>query len=148
MKIRPLELQDVEDLIRIQNQVENRLGFRLNLPPLAIEIEGEMQLNPLIASGVVFLDDDNKPKLATILKKTTESYLLMDRTDKVGHREWFSRFLCVEKASKQHAISQNINETLTFLSPELDKTWGRVLKDVGWYREPFPVYSKRHQNGK
>lgn len=143
MIIRPIELSDIGALQLMREQAEKRLGFEFNLPNLLVGVNGTAKINPLIANALVFVDDNEIPRMASILKKTTESYLLMDRTDKVGHREWFSRFLCLEKASEQYAIQNGINETITFLSPELAKTWGRVIERTGWVRE-WPAWGKYH----
>lgn len=146
MKIREIELQDIQHLYRIQKQVEERFGFQMDVPKYSIvdKLTGRERINPEIASAVVFLDDDEIPRMATILRKTTEAALLIDRSDGTGQREWWSRFLCVEKASHIQAVRKGYSTGFTFLPPHIAKTWGRAIEMVGWKPQDWPVWRKRH----
>ncbi|SRR5713101_53220 len=126
MKIRHATAGDAKALKAIHAQ----MGLDYELP----------DLNKM-AGRLVFEDDAGVVRMAILLRPTVEAYMLVDREDKVSARERWSRFLCMHKAAMQDAVSQGIEDAYAFLPPQLDRSFGRKLKRLGWFR-PWDAWNR------
>ncbi|HTD21848.1 MAG TPA: hypothetical protein VK738_04295 [Terriglobales bacterium] len=126
MKIRHATAEDARALKAIHAQ----MGIDYQLPELE-----------KMASAIVFEDDSGTVRMAILLRPTVEAYMLVDREDKVSARERWSRFLCIHKAALQDAAAKGIEDGYAFPPPHLDKSFGRKLKRLGWFR-PWPAWNK------
>ncbi len=126
MRIRHATPEDAEDLKTMHAQ----MGLEYELPDLT-----------QMTSRLVFEDDEGVIRMAILLRPTVEAYMLMDRTDKVSARERWARFLCMHKATLQDAAAKGIKDAYAFLPPQLDKSFGRKLKRLGWFR-PWQAWNK------
>ena len=126
MKIRYARREDEE----AHKTMHAQMGLEYELPDLA-----------RMTSRLVFEDDEGVIRMAILLRPTVEAYMLMDRTDKISARERWARFLCMHKATLQDAAAKGIGDAYAFLPPQLDKSFGRKLKRLGWFR-PWQAWNK------
>lgn len=128
MMIREYEPADLMRL-RVLNDI-NGIGFDLPDPTVS-----DCPVKKVIydESGIV---------MAAILRQTTESYLICNRT--WGTPAW-------RKAALEllHAVTLNecrekgIEDTQALISPAIERAFGRRLKELGWGRNDWACYSRK-----
>jgi hypothetical protein len=131
MKIRYARPQD-DAAIR---EMHGRMGFDYELPDLQ-----------KMTSKLVFEDDHGKVRMAIYLRPTFEAYMFIDRSEifvskALQAKEQWSRFLCLHRASLKDALAKGVDDVYCFLPPELERSFSRRLKRLGWFR-PWTAFCR------
>src|SRR5262249_50679659 len=126
MKIRHARPED-DAAIR---EMHERMGLDYELPDLQ-----------RMASKLVFADDQGTVRMAIYLRPTVEAYMFVDKKETIHPREQWSRFLCLHRASLKDARAKGIDDAYCFLPPELEKSFSRRLKRLGWFR-PWSAFCR------
>jgi hypothetical protein len=131
MKIRYARPED-DAAIR---EMHERMGLDYELPDLH-----------KMSSKLVFEDDQGRVRMAIYLRPTVEAYMFIDRAEMFASKalqakEQWSRFLCLHRASLRDALANGIDDVYCFLPPELEKSFSRRLKRLGWFR-PWAAFCR------
>jgi hypothetical protein len=135
--IRPFRLSDLEDAKKIH--ADNALP-ECCFPDLMVEVEGgAVEENLLYVDKSVYTVND-EPAMMCFLKMRSELYLLMNH--KVGTPEERFKWL---KEFKTHMVRQawlqGLDQMTAFLPPEIEESFGKRLKELGFERSSYNAYS-------
>ena len=78
---------------------------------------------------------------ALFLRKTAEAYLFMDFGGTPHDR--MDRLKIFDKEIPPLAEKMAISEVYCAVPPKLERQFGRRLIQLGWTREPWPIFSRR-----
>jgi hypothetical protein len=110
------------------------------LPILTVRTEdGEEKDDPLFITKAV-LEDDGKPAVMAFLKITSESFVLVDH--RVGtpeeRWEWLKK---ISEHLREEAWKRGLEQITCFVPPEIDKSFAKRLKDLGYIRSEWQSYT-------
>jgi len=109
-------------------------GFDYAFPDLA---------NPLFLGKLVLEDDAGRPVMASLVRLTSEAYLLHD-PHAGSPRERWQRLLVLHEAARRDALARGLDDAHCWLPPRQKsggRAFGRRLVKLGWRRELWPCYS-------
>lgn len=111
-----------------------------------MELDYELPNLEKMASKLVFEDDQGKVRMAIYLRPTVEAYMFVDEREEFASKteqakELWSRFLCLHRASLKDALAKGMDDVYCFLPPELEKSFSRRLKKLGWFR-PWAAFCR------
>ena len=118
-----------EDDVRLK-AIHEHMGIHYELPDLS-----------KMAIKLVFEDDEGCVLMGILLRPTVEAYMLLDTQEKTSARERWSRFLCLHRAALREAAARGFDDGYAFLPPDLDRSFGRKLERLGWFR-PWPAWNR------
>ena len=126
--LRRYNLTDLETL----KGIHSRQGIPYPFPDLA---DSQFILRAVIENG-------HGVDTALLLKKSAEAYLLMDLEvgtpeDRLGRLDILNH--AVPPVMKQ----MGIGEAYCAVPPHLEKSFGKRLVALGWYKEPWPIYTRK-----
>lgn len=134
MKIRNYEAQDYP---RIASLLEAQ-GLDYQLPNIN---------HPLFLVKKVLEDEDGNVQLAAGLQLITEAYLWGNPDWSTPRARW-EALLALHEEVRTAAQDTGIEDTVLWMPPELDKSFGRRLKKLGWDKDrPWPTYSRKVDKG-
>ncbi len=127
MRIREYTVADLDALRRMHAAQ----GFDYAFPDLA---------NPLFLGKLVLEDDAGRPVMASLLRLTSEAYMLHD-AHAGSPRERWQRLRVLHEAARRDALARGLDDAHCWLPPQLARAFGRRLGNLGWRRELWPCYS-------
>ena len=137
MKIREYDDADLAALRRMHASQ----GFAYPFPDLR---------DPIFISKLVLEDNAGRPAMASLARLTCEIYLLVDRdakrdgkvADATSPRERYAQLLALHDAGERDLIARGLNDAHAWLPPQVANAFGRRLSQLGWFREPWPSFSR------
>lgn len=105
------------------------MGFGYPFPDLKIHDVGKV------------LEAD-RPVMAALAVPRMEVYLLMD-PDFGDPKERFDRFLELYREMQLEIASRGYEWVVADIPPEVEKSFGRRLKKLGWYRTEWANYATK-----
>lgn len=126
--VRPYEKTDKE-AIHALHSAQN-LGYE------------EPNWEQMMVSAVI--EVDGKIEMAAFLRKTAETYLLLDPTQVLRKRERIGQLLILHKELTIPARSAGLTDIHCWLPPQLE-SFGKLLKNkhLGWAKAPWPTCYSR-----
>lgn len=88
------------------------------------------------------IEVDGQIQMAAFLRKTAETYLLMDPTAQVRKRERLGQLLILHKEMIPAAQRAGLQDVHCWLPPQLEPRFGRLLLHMGWTKPLWPCYSR------
>lgn len=131
MRIRGIRPEDINEL----RAIHQRMGFGYPFPDLAIK-----------DIGMVLVDEQDKPVQAALVVPIGEAYFLMN-PDWRGPRERFDAFVDLHEAMRQEVQSRGYAWVQADLPPEVEKSFGRRLLNLGWIKSAWHTYARKVTNG-
>ena len=107
-------------------------GFAYELPDPA---------HPLFLVRAV-VEDEGRPRMAALVRLTSEAYLLADPRDGSPRQRW-QWLLALHEAVRQAAVARGLDDVQAFLPPRVARAFGRRLARLGWRHDPWHCYTKR-----
>ena len=129
MQIRAYTDADLDALKRLHAAQ----GFDYPFPQVA---------DPIYLTRLVVEDDKQRLVMASLVRLTSEVYLLHD-PDVNTPRERFKHVLALHRATEQDAWRRGLQDAHAFLPPQVESSFGRRLRRLGWVRDPWASYCKR-----
>ena len=127
MRLRALGAADRQRL----EEMHRAMGLAYELP----ELGGQNQV-----AALGFEDDAGELVMALLARITSEAYLLMDREAGTPLERW-QRFLVLHEAGRRAGVAAGLEDVSIWCPPELERTFGRRLKRLGWLRNKWPTYT-------
>ena len=106
-------------------------GFAYDFPDLA---------NPLFLSKLVIEDDAGRVVMASLVRLTSEAYLLADPQSGKPRERW-QRLLALHEAARQDALCRGLDDVHCWLPPEIARSFGRRLLRLGWRRPLWTCFA-------
>lgn len=78
---------------------------------------------------------------AVLLRLTSEAYFLLDPRAGTPRDRWQS-LLMLHEAARQDAALRGLDDAHAWLPPQIANAFGRRLTRLGWFREPWPSFSR------
>jgi len=86
------------------------------------------------------LEHEGQAVMACFLKVTSEVYLLVDHAKGTPEQRWeWLRQLTAHM--KQEAWSRGLNEMSCWVPPEIEKSFGKRLTELGFVKSPWQSYT-------
>jgi len=101
-------------------------GFDYAFPDLA---------NPLFLSKRVLEDDAGRAVMASLVRLTSEVYLLADPQAGTPRDRW-RWLLALHEAARREAFCRGLDDAHCWLPPQVARSFGRRLLRLGW-RQPL-----------
>lgn len=124
--VRPYEAKDrktVEALHRMQNFGYEAPDWSKMLVSAVVEVDGQVAM-------------------ASFLRKTAETYLLLDPDSENKKREKLGQLLILHKEIVNPALKAGLTDFHCWLPPQIDLKFGRLLMHLGWEKPLWTCYSK------
>jgi hypothetical protein len=78
---------------------------------------------------------------AILLRLTSEAYFLLDPSAGTPRDRWQS-LLMLHEAARTDAARRGLDDAHAWLPPQVANAFGRRLSRLGWFREPWPSFSR------
>jgi hypothetical protein len=78
---------------------------------------------------------------AILLRLTSEAYFLLDPHAGTPRDRWQS-LLMLHEAARTDAARRGLDDAHAWLPPQIANAFGRRLTRLGWFREPWPSFSR------
>lgn len=126
--VRPFEVRD-EAAIHALHAAQN-LGYE------------EPDWKRMLVSAVI--EVEGKIEMAAFLRKTAETYLLLDPNESIRKRERIGQLFILHNELNNPARREGLTDVHCWLPPQLEK-FGKLLenKHLGWTKAPWPVCYSR-----
>jgi hypothetical protein len=92
--------------------------------------------------------DSSSPELADreivgaiLLRLTSEAYFLLDPRAGTPRDRW-QALLMLHEAARSDAARRGLDDAHAWLPPQVANAFGRRLSCLGWFREPWPSFSR------
>ena len=85
---------------------------------------------------------DGEIQTAAFLRKTAETYLLLDPNAAIGKRERLGQLMILHKEMREPAKRAGLTDVHCWLPPELEPRFGKLLQHMGWSKPLWPCYSR------
>ena len=121
MNIRPYTEADLDALQRMHAAQ----GFDYRFPALA---------DPIFLSKLVLEDEAGVAVMASLVRLTSEAYLLADPRAGTSLERW-ERLMALERAAAQDAHARGLDDVHCWLPPRIARRFGRRLAGLGWVRD-------------
>ena len=133
MHIREYTAADLESL----RQLHSAQGMPYQFPDLT---------NPLFLTKLVIErdspDTDSREVVgAILLRLTSEAYFLLDPSAGTPRDRW-QALLTLHEAARTDAARRGLDDAHAWLPPQVANAFGRRLSRLGWFREPWPSFSR------
>jgi hypothetical protein len=133
MHIREYTASDLESLRRLHSAQ----GMPYQFPDL---------MNPLFLTKLVIERDssdsgDGELVGAILLRLTSEAYFLLDPKAGTPRDRW-QALLTLHEAARTDAARRGLDDAHAWLPPQVANAFGRRLSRLGWFREPWPSFSR------
>jgi hypothetical protein len=133
MHIREYTAADLDSLRRLHSAQ----GMPYQFPDLT---------NPLFLTKLVIERDspnaDSREVVgAILLRLTSEAYFLLDPRAGTPRDRW-QALLTLHEAARTDAARCGLDDAHAWLPPQVANAFGRRLSRLGWFREPWPSFSR------
>lgn len=108
-------------------------------PKLYLQVGEKVESNALFIEKAQ-MEVDGEPVMSCFLKVTSEVYILVDHTKGTPEErfEWLKEMReYMEKKAREHGLS----DVTCWVPPEIDKSFGKRLEDLGFVRSPWQSYT-------
>jgi hypothetical protein len=78
---------------------------------------------------------------AILLRLTSEAYFLLDPRSGTPRDRW-QALLMLHEAARTDAARRGLDDAHAWLPPQIANAFGRRLACLGWFREPWPSFSR------
>jgi hypothetical protein len=78
---------------------------------------------------------------AILLRLTSEAYFLLDPRAGTPRDRW-QALLMLHEAARTDAARRGLDDAHAWLPPQIANAFGRRLSRLGWFREPWPSFSR------
>jgi hypothetical protein len=78
---------------------------------------------------------------AILLRLTSEAYFLLDPNAGTPRDRW-QALLTLHEAARIDAARRGLDDAHAWLPPQVANAFGRRLSRLGWFREPWPSFSR------
>jgi hypothetical protein len=78
---------------------------------------------------------------AILLRLTSEAYFLLDPRLGTPRDRW-QALLMLHEAARTDAARRGLDDAHAWLPPQVANAFGRRLSRLGWFREPWPSFSR------
>jgi hypothetical protein len=78
---------------------------------------------------------------AILLRLTSEAYFLLDPRAGTPRDRW-QALLMLHEAARTDAARRGLDDAHAWLPPQVANAFGRRLSRLGWFREPWPSFSR------
>ena len=78
---------------------------------------------------------------AILLRLTSEAYFLLDPCAGTPRDRW-QALLMLHEAARTDAARRGLDDAHAWLPPQVANAFGRRLSRLGWFREPWPSFSR------
>jgi hypothetical protein len=78
---------------------------------------------------------------AILLRLTSEAYFLLDPHAGAPRDRW-QALLTLHEAARTDAARRGLDDAHAWLPPQVANAFGRRLARLGWFREPWPSFSR------
>lgn len=95
----------------------------------------------MLVSGVI--EVDGEVQMAAFLRKTSETYLLLDPKAAIRKRERLAQLLIMHRELVAPAHRVGFEDTHCWLPPEIDKEFGKLIMHLGWEKPLWTCYSMK-----
>ena len=129
VRVRPYTDADLEALERMHREQ----GFDYRFPDLA---------DPIFLTRLVLEDDARAPVMASLVRLTSEVYLLHDPRAGAPRERW-ERLLMLHEATRRDALARGLEDAHAFLPPPVARSFGRRLRQLGWVQDPWTCFSRK-----
>jgi hypothetical protein len=96
--------------------------------------------HPLFTTRLVLEDQSGRAAMGLFVRLTGEAFLLLD-PDQGTPREKWERLLALHQAAQHDARARGLEDVHAWLPPQLEKSFGRRLMQLGWAKQLWPCYS-------
>jgi hypothetical protein len=76
-----------------------------------------------------------------LLRLTSEAYFLLDPRAGTPRDRW-QALLMLHEAARTDAARRGLADAHAWLPPQVANAFGRRLARLGWFREPWPSFSR------
>ncbi len=121
MRVRPYTEADLDALQRMHAAQ----GFDYSFPALE---------NPIFLSKLMLEDEAGVAVMASLLRLTSEAYLLADPRAGTPRERW-ERLMALERAAARDAFARGLDDAHCWLPPRIARRFGRRLAALGWVRD-------------
>ncbi len=97
--------------------------------------------DPIFVSKLV-VESDGKPVMASLVRLTSEVYLLLDPGAGTPQRRW-EWLVELHEAARRDAYARGLDDVHAFLPPPVTRAFGRRLERLGWVRDPWVCWSRK-----
>jgi hypothetical protein len=94
----------------------------------------------MLVSAVV--EVDGQIEMAAFLRKTAETYLLLDPRAAASKKKRLGQLLILHKELVKPAERSGLSDLHCWLPPDIDRDFGRLLLHLGWQKPLWPCYSR------
>ena len=143
MHIREYTASDLESLRRLHSAQGMPYQFPdLTNPLFLTKLVIERDSTDLTAGKrTIFLSPDGAIVGAILLRLTSEAYFLLDPNAGTPRDRWQS-LLTLHEAARTDAARRGLDDAHAWLPPQVANAFGRRLSRLGWFREPWPSFSR------
>jgi hypothetical protein len=92
-------------------------------------------------AGPAACNEKGRITAAVLLRLTAEAYLLMDPHHGTP-RDRLRTILALHEAARADARQRGLDDAHAWLPPAVARAFGRRLERLGWFREPWPCFSR------
>ncbi len=89
--------------------------------------------NPRLLTKMVLVDENDVPVMGGFLRVTSEAYIVKDFDWETPAFRWIG-FQKLHAAIKEDGIKRGFEDTHAWISPRIEKAFGRRLMSLGWTR--------------
>ena len=108
-------------------------GFGYPFPDLA---------DPIFLSKLIVEDEAGTPLMASLVRLTSEVYLLVEPNVGTPRERW-ERLLALHEATRLDALRRGLDDAHAFLPPQVERAFARRLLTLGWIKDPWASYCRR-----
>lgn len=90
----------------------------------------------------VVIEVDGQITMAAFLRKTAETYLLLDPRAETSKKERLGQLLILHKELVAPCEGNGLSDLHCWLPPALDTQFGKLLMHLGWTKPLWPCYSR------
>jgi len=128
MRVREYTDADL-DAVRAMHTAQ---GFNYELPDVS---------DPLFLVRTI-VEEDDRPRMAALLRLTAETYLLADPRDGTPRQRW-NWLAALHEATRKAAADRGLADVQAFLPPRVARAFGRRLRQLGWRHDPWACYTRQ-----
>lgn len=133
MHIREYTAADLESL--------RRLHYAQGMPYQFPDLTNPLFLTKLVIERDSQDADSREVVGAILLRLTSEAYFLLDPRAGTPRDRW-QALLMLHEAARTDAARRGLDDAHAWLPPQVANAFGRRLSRLGWFREPWPSFSR------
>lgn len=89
--------------------------------------------------SLVLTNGNDEPEQALLFRPTAEMYHLLDHSAGTPEERW-EKFQELHEEMRKFAMSMGLTDVHVWLAPEVEKSFGKRLRSIGWERANWISY--------